>query len=373
MSMRIETERLILRPFAETDAAAFSYISSRPIAAHFMSDMVMKTEEEALDFIRWLSNEKFDVKVPCVLLAIEHKPSGKCIGFIGVAPKPEINNEIEILFEIADEYQNNGYATEAGKAIIWWAFEKAGQNLLSAIVKPDNKASCRVMEKLGFVYCDTRILPYDGEDCAFEYFRLYHTDTLPGPEWDENDLYVPEAMAEVFDKRASGYNKPSGSWAILCAAKAADSPKIISVREHPEYFDRAVDYFSSKWGIDRKIYEDSISESIATSNPLPRWYLMLENDRIIGSYGLIENDFMVRKDLLPWLCALYVEESERGKALGSKLLAHGRAEAKKLGFDKLYLCTDHVGYYEKYGWRFFGMEESEFDGMARVYEIECGK
>jgi len=150
------------------------------------------------------------------------------------------------------------------------------------------------------------------------------------------------------------------------------SAQIISIREHPEYFDRAVDYFASRWGIDRKLYEESISDGITTANPLPRWYIMLDGDTIIGSFGLIENDFMVRKDLMPWLCALYIEERERGKALGSRLLAHGRKEAGKLGFDKLYLCTEHVGYYEKYGWRFFGYEESESGGKTRVYEIECG-
>ncbi|MDD4165395.1 MAG: GNAT family N-acetyltransferase [Eubacteriales bacterium] len=150
-----------------------------------------------------------------------------------------------------------------------------------------------------------------------------------------------------------------------------DKSSIINIREHPDYFDRAVDYFSSKWGIDRQIYHDSISDSITTNNSLPRWYLMLEGDRIIGSFGLIENDFMVRKDLEPWLCALYVEESKRYKGFGGKLLSHGKSEAKKLEFDKLYLCTDHVGYYEKYGWQFFGMEESEFGGQTRVYEIEC--
>ncbi|NLC44947.1 MAG: GNAT family N-acetyltransferase [Clostridiales bacterium] len=64
-------------------------------------------------------------------------------------------------------------------------------------------------------------------------------------------------------------------------------------------------------------------------------------------------------DLLPWLCALYVEEPERGKYFGSKLLEHGRQEALKLGFNKVYLCTDHIGYYVKYGWSFFGLEDSE--------------
>jgi len=180
--MRIETKRLILRPFTEDDSAAVSHNSRQPIVAHFMSDMVMKTEEDALGWIRWINGEKFDATIPFVALAIELKCAQICIGLIGVSPKREINNEIEIMFEIADEYQNNGYATEAGKAIIWWAFEQARQNALSAIVKPENIASRRVIEKLGFVYCDTRTLPYDGTDCAFDYFKLYHTEDLPSPE-----------------------------------------------------------------------------------------------------------------------------------------------------------------------------------------------
>ena len=97
---------------------------------------------------------------------------------------------------------------------------------------------------------------------------------------------------------------------------------------------------------------------------------MKNDENIIGSFGLIENDFMVRKDLLPWLCGLYIEEDMRGKALGSLLLEHGRKESQKLGFSKLYLCTDHVGYYEKYGWEFFSEEESEFGGKGRVYVID---
>lgn len=147
--------------------------------------------------------------------------------------------------------------------------------------------------------------------------------------------------------------------------------QIISVRENPEYLTRAVDYLSLKWGIHRNIYLDCIENSLTTNSPLPRWYLMLRNGEIIGSYGLIVNDFISRQDIWPWLCALYVEESERGKALGSQLLAHGQLEAAKLGFAKSYLCTSHIGYYEKYGWRYIGYGYSVNGDATRIYEIDC--
>lgn len=103
--------------------------------------------------------------------------------------------------------------------------------------------------------------------------------------------------------------------------------QIIGIRDNPEYLERGIDYFASKWGIDKKIYADSISHSVTTDNPLPRWYLMLKDDEIIGSYGLITNDFISRQDLYPWLCALFIEKDQRGQQLGSKLLEHGRVEA----------------------------------------------
>ena len=145
--------------------------------------------------------------------------------------------------------------------------------------------------------------------------------------------------------------------------------KIIAIREHPEYLDEAADYFSSKWGIERQIYEASITDSLQTELPTPRWYLMLEDSEISGSYGVIENDFMIRKDLTPWLCALYVEKSKRQQGLGGKLLEHARIEASKLGFSDVYLCTDHEHYYEQYNWQFLGLSESGFDGLTRIYQI----
>ncbi len=202
----IETGRLIMRPFIESDAGSACHNSKQPIVAHFLSDMVLETIEDARKWIAWLE-AKCSTQEPFQALAIERKSDKSVIGLVGVAPKKEIAGEIEILFSIADEYQNLGYATEAGKAIIWWAFEQAEQDMLSAIVKLENKASRRVIEKLGFIYCDTRTLPYDGKDCSFDYFRLYHTDYLPGPEWDVASLYTPEQMGRFFDKRVEGYNE----------------------------------------------------------------------------------------------------------------------------------------------------------------------
>jgi GNAT superfamily N-acetyltransferase len=148
------------------------------------------------------------------------------------------------------------------------------------------------------------------------------------------------------------------------------SIQIIGIRENPEYLKEGVDYFTAKWGIDRRIYDDCISHSITTDSPMPRWYLLLKDKEIIGCYGMITNDFISRQDLYPWLCALYIDEKERGQQLGSKLLEHGRKEAGKLGFSKVYLCTDHDGYYEKYGWKHIGTGYHPWGENSKIYEAD---
>ena len=147
--------------------------------------------------------------------------------------------------------------------------------------------------------------------------------------------------------------------------------RIINIREHADWLEKAAGDFSARWNIDRQIYLDSMNDSLREDSTIPRWYLMLRGDDIIGGFGLIENDFMVRTDLCPWLCALYVEPAERGRRLGAELLAHGRQEAGKLGYHKVYLNTDHIGYYEKYGWRFIGGHEHQSGENARVYEADA--
>ena len=202
--LQIETSRLALRPFAEQDAAALSRCSSQPGARRFLPDMVWDTEADALRFIRWFNKEKFNAGVPHAIFGIYLKPGLELIGFAGVGPKPELGGEIELGFLVAAGHQNNGYATEAAKAAIWWAFEKAGQDVLAALADPENAASRRVLDKLGFVRGGARTFP-DGP--VYDYYRFYHSDILPGPEWDARSLYGLEPMGAFFDARADGYDE----------------------------------------------------------------------------------------------------------------------------------------------------------------------
>ncbi|MEO4006237.1 MULTISPECIES: GNAT family N-acetyltransferase [unclassified Flavobacterium] len=147
--------------------------------------------------------------------------------------------------------------------------------------------------------------------------------------------------------------------------------KILSVRENPEYKDTAIRYLQQSWPeVPAIIYEDCIRNCIDAPQPLPQWYLLEKDSEIIGCAGLITNDFISRMDLYPWVCAMYIAEAHRGHAYGSLLLDRAKKDTRAAGFKHLNLCTDHIGYYEKYGFQYIGDGYHPWEETSRIYQIE---
>jgi RimJ/RimL family protein N-acetyltransferase len=172
MELTLETQRLTLRPFAMGDIQSINEITTRPNVSHYMTDMVFDTPNKAEAWIREL-DRICNESEPCVLLAIVLKGTSSPIGYIGLHPKDTLDYEVEILYALADEHQNKGYVTEAGKALVNWCFGSTSVPFIAAIVKHSNLASSRVVEKLGFRYEGEKFLPHDGIETHFHYYRLY--------------------------------------------------------------------------------------------------------------------------------------------------------------------------------------------------------
>ena len=143
--------------------------------------------------------------------------------------------------------------------------------------------------------------------------------------------------------------------------------KYITLRDKAELKIEAAEWFHSKWGVPTEAYLECM-EAYLSGETEYGWYLCLDKDRIIGGLGVIENDFHDRKDLSPNVCAVYTEEAHRNKGIAGKLLNMVVADMRGKGITPLYLVSDHIGFYERYGWEFLCMVQGDgVPDMTRMY------
>ncbi|MCL1831209.1 MAG: GNAT family N-acetyltransferase [Oscillospiraceae bacterium] len=146
--------------------------------------------------------------------------------------------------------------------------------------------------------------------------------------------------------------------------------EIKAIRTNPQLDKAAADFFASRWNLDPKLFLDDIARCVLATDGLPSWYVLVKNGNIIGGCGLVENDFMVDDDKGPWLVALFIDPKERGHRYGSLLMYRCRRDAADFGFDSVFINTDHIGYYEKYGFRYIGDYLHQSGCNARVYKTD---
>lgn len=141
----------------------------------------------------------------------------------------------------------------------------------------------------------------------------------------------------------------------------------ITLRENSELKQKAAEWFHSKWGVPTEAYLECM-EAYLNGDTEYGWYLCMDEERILGGLGVIENDFHDRKDLAPNVCAVYTEEAYRGQGIAGKLLNLVVEDQKAKGISPIYLVTDHTGFYERYGWEFLCMAQGDGEEeMARLY------
>ena len=141
----------------------------------------------------------------------------------------------------------------------------------------------------------------------------------------------------------------------------------ITLREQPALMDTAAQWFNSKWGVPKEAYLDCMQAYLSGETELG-WYLCLDGEKIVGGMGVIENDFHDRKDLSPNVCAVYTEDSHRKMGIAGKLLNMVVEDLKSKGISPVYLVTDHIGFYERYGWEFYSMAQGDGQPqMTRLY------
>ena len=143
--------------------------------------------------------------------------------------------------------------------------------------------------------------------------------------------------------------------------------RYITLMEKPELKEEAASWFHSKWGVPKEAYLECMNAYLNNETNYG-WYLCLCGEKIVAGMGVIENDFHDRKDLAPNVCAVYTEKEYRCQRIAGNLLNMVIADMKDKGISPIYLITDHIGFYERYGWEFFCMVQGDGEpNMTRMY------
>ncbi|NED12183.1 GNAT family N-acetyltransferase [Streptomyces sp. SID9124] len=152
MPYHLETERLILRPWAESDATDFSELLSERGEENY-------TVERARKGIAGLLAGTENTRI--ALLPVQRRDEGDFIGYCGLIIGRSTLEEPEIAYELFRRAHNRGYATEAARAVVA-AAAATGRRRLWSTVATWNAPSLRVLEKLDFVQ-DHRSVEENGE------------------------------------------------------------------------------------------------------------------------------------------------------------------------------------------------------------------
>jgi RimJ/RimL family protein N-acetyltransferase len=141
----LDTERLLLREWRDTDLEAYAAICNDAEVMRFFSTGTMtRTEawQQMAQFAGHWSLRGFGT------WAVELKDTGETIGRIGLH-QPEGWPGLEVGWTLARATWGHGYATEGGAASLDFAWRELGADRVISIIDPDNTASIAVAERLG--------------------------------------------------------------------------------------------------------------------------------------------------------------------------------------------------------------------------------
>ena len=146
----IITERLILRPFLISDAEDVTKLCNNyTLYTNTLHLPYPYTLDSALSWIE--THEKNFNEDKLYEFAITCKESGKLLGAISLSNNKNSNNG-EIGYWLGEEFWNKGYATEAAKGILYFAFNIKNYHKVYGRFFSKNPASGKVMSKIGMTY-----------------------------------------------------------------------------------------------------------------------------------------------------------------------------------------------------------------------------
>jgi RimJ/RimL family protein N-acetyltransferase len=166
---RLETERLVIRPFEDGDCDAWLTMVNDEEFNRFLPPGPPASAEDFPPMVE--RRRAMEAERGHAMWAVEAKDGGAFVGQCGLYPAEGEGPEVELAYHFDKSVWGQGYATEAATAVLAYGLGPVGLPRVIAFVMPDNVASCRVAERAG--------LQFEGIITAYELegLKLYAAES----------------------------------------------------------------------------------------------------------------------------------------------------------------------------------------------------
>jgi len=209
---RIETPRLMIRPWKDSDIPEFSNMNQDPDVRQFFPRLL--TLEESAGFVEFY-RQQLKGHGFC-FWAVELKATQEFIGFVGLGvcpPEMPFSPAVEIGWRLAKKYWNQGYATEAASAVLHEAFETFHLKEVVSFTALPNQKSMRIMEKIG--------LSHDPKD-DFDHPKL------DKDHWLCRHVLYRMTKEQLIAQDSIQIEKYSEHWPVLAQQEITNLEKLLS-------------------------------------------------------------------------------------------------------------------------------------------------
>jgi RimJ/RimL family protein N-acetyltransferase len=142
------TARLRLRELTHADAAFIRELVNDPAWLRFIGDRNVRSDEDARGYIDKIRDGHY-AKYGFGLWAVEALDSGEAVGMCGLIRRDTLEHP-DLGFAFLERHRGRGYAREAASIVVGLARQRFGFTKLLAITDPENGASQKVLEHVGF-------------------------------------------------------------------------------------------------------------------------------------------------------------------------------------------------------------------------------
>lgn len=116
--------------------------------------------------------------------------------------------------------------------------------------------------------------------------------------------------------------------------------------------------------------EGKVAETFGESSKV---YLLTVGEDLCAFCSLVPQDEIDDRTMMPWVGFVYTFPEHRGHRYSGALIEEAKKEAVKEGFDKIYVSSEEVGLYEKYGFTFVEHRKSIHGYMTGIFVCELNK